>query len=45
MTFTDYLSDHLSRYPKMRPADVFKLCYQGARGAEHLLRDPDAARH
>ena len=27
----------------MAPEDVFKLCYQAARGAEHLLRDTSAA--
>ena len=34
----------LSAHPAMEPRDVAKLCYQAARGAEHLLADPAAAR-
>ena len=44
MSFVNYLAEALENRPKMRPHDVFKLCYQGARGAEHLLSDLAAAR-
>ena len=44
MSFTSYLTEALLARPEMRPRDIFKLCYQGARGAEHLLRDLSAAR-
>lgn len=44
MSFAFYLSEQLNIYPDMGPQDVFKLCFQGARGAEHLLRDVSAAK-
>ena len=44
MSFIAYLTEALDSRPQMRPRDVFKLCYQGARGAEHLLSDLAAAR-
>lgn len=44
MSFAFYLSEQLNIYPDMGPQDVFKLCFQGARGAEHLLRDTLAAK-
>ena len=44
MSFVNYLAEALETRPKMRPRDVFKLCYQAARGAEHLLSDLAAAR-
>lgn len=39
-----YLQAHLRQYPKAEPRDLFKLCYQAARGAEHLLCDLEGAR-
>lgn len=44
MTFSDLLKEQLTRHPTMQPQDVLKLCYQAARGAEHLLADPGRAR-
>ena len=41
---TEYLAEELRRHPSLAPADVAKLCYQAARGAEHLLSDLDRAR-
>ena len=43
MSFSQYLSEQLNTHPEMAPRDVFKLCYQAARGAEHLLRDTTVA--
>lgn len=43
MSFSKYLSEQLNTHPEMEPRDVFKLCYQAARGAEHLLRDTSVA--
>lgn len=31
-------------HPSMQPQDIAKLCYQAARGAEHLLTDKQAAK-
>ena len=44
MNFTTYLSEQLQLHPSMQPQDVLKLCYQAARGAEHLLADFSRAR-
>ena len=44
MNLTPYLESQLSLHPSMTPQDVAKLCYQAARGAEHLLADPERAR-
>jgi hypothetical protein len=44
MSLLPYLAEQLSRHPSMRPRDLAKLCYQAARGAEHLLTEPDRAR-
>lgn len=44
MSLLPYLTEQLSRHPSMRPRDLAKLCYQAARGAEHLLTEPDRAR-
>lgn len=44
MNFTTYLSEQLQLHPSMQPQDVLKLCYQAARGAEHLLADFTRAR-
>ena len=37
MDFTTCLREQLRRHPSMQPQDVIKLCYQAARGAEHLI--------
>ena len=44
MDFTTCLLAQLQRHPAMQPQDVIKLCYQAARGAEHLLTDTARAR-
>lgn len=44
MDFTTCLREQLRRHPAMQPRDVIKLCYQAARGAEHLLADTPRAR-
>ncbi len=44
MSIIPYLMTQFSIHPSMTPQDVAKLCYQAARGAEHLLSDLDRAR-
>ncbi len=44
MDFSSCLRAQLTVHPAMQPRDVIKLCYQAARGAEHLLADEDRAR-
>ena len=44
MEFMQAVRQQLAAHPSVQPQDVFKLCYQAARGAEHLLTDPAAAR-
>ena len=44
MDFTACLLEQLHLHPAMQPRDVIKLCYQAARGAEHLLADTARAR-
>lgn len=44
MDFTTCLREQLRLHPSMQPRDVIKLCYQAARGAEHLLADTTRAR-
>lgn len=44
MDFTTLLREQLRLHPAMQPQDVLKLCYQAARGAEHLLADTARAR-
>ena len=44
MDFVTCLREQLSLHPAMQPQDVLKLCYQAARGAEHLLADTSRAR-
>jgi hypothetical protein len=39
-----YLIEQMRLHPSMTPGDLAKLCYQAARGAEHLLADPQRAR-
>ena len=44
MTFSACLHEQLRLHPSMQPQDLIKLCYQAARGAEHLLADTAHAR-
>jgi hypothetical protein len=44
MSLRPYLIDQLTRHPSMTPQDLAKLCYQAARGAEHMIPDPERAR-
>ncbi len=44
MDFSACLGAQLTAHPAMQPQDVIKLCYQAARGAEHLLADENRAR-
>ena len=44
MDFTTCLQEQLRLHPSMQPRDVVKLCFQAARGAEHLLADTTRAR-
>lgn len=44
MDFTTCLREQLRLHPAIQPQDVIKLCYQAARGAEHLLADTTRAR-
>ena len=44
MDFVTCLQEQLRLHPAMEPRDVIKLCYQAARGAEHLLADTSRAR-
>lgn len=43
-TVIPYLTEQYRRHPALAAEDVAKLCYQAARGAEHLLTDLDRAR-
>lgn len=38
-----YLMQQAERHPSMEPRDVFKMIFQAAFGAEHLLKDKEAA--
>ena len=44
MDFIACLQEQLHLHPAMQPRDVLQLCYQAARGAEHLLADTARAR-
>lgn len=44
MDFIACLQEQIHLHPAMQPCDVLKLCYQAARGAEHLLTDTARAR-
>ena len=44
MDFITCLQTQMTLHPSMQPEDVIKLCYQAARGAEHLLSDTTRAR-
>lgn len=37
-----FLAEHARRYPRMEPADVYKLCHQRCIGPGHLLAEGDA---
>lgn len=39
----EYLRQQAALHPSMQPQDVYKLIYQAAFGAEHLLEDEEAA--
>ncbi len=43
MNFHDYLYQQLNLHPSMQPQDIIKMCYQAAKGTEHLLSDIEAA--
>lgn len=43
MSHTAYLAAQLATHPTMEAQDLYKLCYQAAFGAEHLLTDPARA--
>ncbi len=38
------ISAHVSRYPEMGAADLYKLLHQGAMGSEHAVESVEAAR-
>lgn len=44
MDFVTCLRGQLNAHPAMHAQDILKLCYQAARGAEHLLADTARAR-
>lgn len=44
MNFTAYVKEQLRLHPSTQPRDVIKMCYQAAKGAEHLLMDTARAR-
>lgn len=44
MSFEKYLKMHIKLHPCMKAADLVKLCYQAARGGEHMLADISRAR-
>ena len=41
--FKKFLLEQLRIHPSMQVEDVLKQCYQGAYGAEHILKDPEKA--
>lgn len=43
MIFQTCLLEQLKSHPSIQPQDIVKLCYQAARGGEHLLQDPEKA--
>lgn len=44
MNISFYLTEQMYAHPSLTPRDIAKLCYQAARGAEHLLTDLNRAR-
>jgi len=44
LDFRDCLAEQLRLHPAMRAEDVLKLCFQGAYGPGHILKDPAAAK-
>lgn len=43
MSFESYFINQLTLHPLMQPADIAKLCFQAAFGAEHLLQNISSA--
>lgn len=43
MTFLPYLQNHIESCPYVCEQDILKFCFQAVFGAEHLLRDREAA--
>ena len=41
MNYEEYIVKHIKDYNKLQMQDVVKFCYQGALGAEHLIKDLD----
>ena len=44
MDFETYLLEQIQMHPALQPQDIWKLCYQAACGAEHLLGDLEGAK-
>ena len=44
MHFDESLKLHIIKHPLLKPQDIIKFCFQAAYGAEHILKDKDAAR-
>lgn len=44
VSLREVTASHLSRYPGMRVADLYKLLHQAVFGSEHLVSDPVEAR-
>lgn len=42
--FTSVVTNHVSRYPLMQAADLYKLAHQAALGSEHAIVSVEAAR-
>jgi hypothetical protein len=38
------LKEHIKRYPRMQPDDLYKLIMQAAMGSEHAIDDPESAK-
>lgn len=43
-SFQSILDNHLQRYARMKPSDVYKLIHQACMGSEHAVLDPKHAR-
>jgi len=44
MRLTKYLREQVKLHPSMEPVDAIKLCFQASYGAEHMLKNMDAAK-
>ncbi len=44
-SFQIVLTNHITRYPRMQLADVYKLAHQACLGSEHAVLDLAGARH